>query len=108
MSFLIDPPWLYANGRVLAEIPDERAGKALGAATVGTFLTISIGLYLNRPWTGWLWRACRAEDGRDWMLNSGVFRFDHKRAGTGTHVVSALVFATYPLWLWLGWRQGRR
>jgi hypothetical protein len=42
------------------------------------------------------------------MLNSGVFRFDFKRAGRRTHVVSALLFSTYPLWLRLGERRGRR
>jgi hypothetical protein len=42
------------------------------------------------------------------MLNSGVFRFDHKHAGPATHAASAALFASYPLWLWLGWSHGRR
>jgi hypothetical protein len=24
------------------------------------------------------------------------------------HALAAVVFATYPLWLWLGWAHGRR
>jgi len=109
MSFLIDPPWLYANGRALAAVaPDERTGAALGTATVATFLAVSIGLYLNHPRTEWIWRMCRADDGRDWMLNSGVLRLDHRAAGPATHAASALIFVTYPLWLYLGWRRGRR
>jgi hypothetical protein len=112
MSFLIDPPWLYANGRAYARVAPERAqGKlavALGAVTLTTFLATSISLYLNRPWTRGIWEACRARNGRDWMLNSGLFKFDYRRAGTPTHVVSALIFATYPLWLLLGYRSGRR
>jgi len=42
------------------------------------------------------------------MLNSGVLGFDHRRDDTATHAVSAALFASYPLWLWLGWRDGRR
>ena len=75
MSFLIDPPWLYANGRALAKLAPEH-GPELGAATVGAFWAVSISLYANRRWTRPIWKLCRARDGRDWMLNSGVFRFD--------------------------------
>lgn len=107
MSFLIDGPWLYANGRVLAHAPREQQDK-LAAATLGVFLATSVSLYLNRPWTRPIWSMCRASSGRDWMLNSGVLRIDAQRAGRRTHVVSALLFATYPVWLWLGLRNGRR
>ena len=107
MSFLIDPPWLYANGRALARLAPEH-GAALGTATIGAFWAVSISLYANRRWTKPIWKLCRAEDGRDWMLNSGVFRFDARRAGPVTHVISALLFAKYPVCLWLGWRHGRR
>jgi len=41
------------------------------------------------------------------MLNSGVLRLDHRRAGAPTHAVSAALFASYPLWLWLGMRHAR-
>ncbi len=107
MSFLIDAPWLYANGRALAKLAPESSAPALGAATIAGFWGVSIPLYLNQPWTRPLWRACRARSGRDWMLNSGVLRLEHERAGTATHAVSALIFASYPLWLWLGWRAGQ-
>src|SRR5881227_1620638 len=105
MSFLIDPPWLYANGRVLRAVaPDSKVADAVGTATVAVFLGVSISLYLNAPWTRPIWEACRAQDGRDWMLNSGVFKIDHRRAGWRVHAASALVFATYPWWLRLGER----
>ena len=48
---------------------------------MATFWAVSVSLYLNRRWTRPISDACRAEDGRDWMLNSGVFRFDHRNAG---------------------------
>ncbi len=107
MSFLIDPPWLYANGRLTAALP-ERAQRPVAAATLAAFLTTSVSLYLNRPWTRWIWRLCRARDGRDWMLNSGVLRLDHEDVSPRTHAVSAALFASYPFWLWLGLRHGRR
>lgn len=111
MSFLIDPPWLYATGRAYGRLmPDERApvARAAHTATAAAFLVTSISLYLDRPWTRPIWRACRASSGRDWMLNSGVFRFDPKRPSRRTHVVSALLFVTYPWWLLLGERAARR
>jgi len=107
MSFLIDPPWLYANGRVLAQAPPP-ARRPLAVATLAAFLATSISLYLDRGWTRPIWRACRARSGRDWMLNSGVLRLDADRAGAPTHAVSALLFTTYPLWLWLGLRTAKR
>jgi len=112
MSFLIDPPWLYANGRAYAALAPEgaqgRTAAAVGAATMAGFWAVSVSLYLNRRWTQPIWEACRADDGRDWMLNSGVFRFDHRHAGTGTHAAAAALFAAYPIFLWLGWIHGRR
>jgi hypothetical protein len=112
MSFLIDPPWLYATGRLYGRaapesLQGERAA-ALGAATMAVFWGTSISLYLDRPWTAPIWRACRARSGRDWMLNSGVFRLRHDRVSAATHALSTLIFATYPLWLWLGHRHARR
>ncbi len=107
MSFLIDGPWLYANGRAIAELPEETQ-EPLAAATIGVFLITSISLYLNLGWTRWIWELCRARSGRDWMVNSGVLSIDETRIGPRGHVLSALIFATYPLWLWLGLRAGRR
>jgi hypothetical protein len=108
VSFLIDPPWLYVNGRVIASAAPERARKPLAAATAVVFLGVSVSLYLDRPWTRPIWRLCRARSGRDWMLNSGLLRIDARRAGFRTHLVAAAIFATYPLWLWLGLRAERR
>lgn len=107
MSFLIDPPWLYANGRLLARHTPPPQRDRLAAATLGVFVVTSVSLYLDRKWTTPIWRLCRARSGRDWMLNSGVFKLDPDRAGTPTHLVSGALFATYPLWLWLGLRHGR-
>ena len=101
MSFLIDPPWLYANGRVLA-----RAGAAAGRGGRRRDDGRVLGRQrkpLPQPEVDPSDRErCRARSGRDWMLNSGILRLDDERAGPATHAVSAAIFATYPLWLWLG------
>ena len=107
MSFLIDGPWLYGTGRAYART-GERTAAVLGAATVAGFWAVSVSMYLNRPWTRPIAKACRAHDGRDWMLNSGVLRIDHERAGPRTHAAAAALFAAYPLCLWLGYKHGRR
>jgi hypothetical protein len=107
VSFLIDAPWLYANGRVLARVP-ERAHKPVAAATIATFWGAGAAMYVDKPWIRWLWRRIPARDGRDFMINSGVLKFDHERDRRKADAISAAVFATYPLWLWLGLRHGRR
>lgn len=105
MSFLVDPPMLVASGAAIGVLaPDERTARAATRVVVATFLVTSVGLYVEAPFTRWLWRLCRARSGRDWMINSGVFRFDETAAGAGTHVLAAAIFATYPLWV----RVGRR
>jgi hypothetical protein len=111
MSFLIDPPWLYATGKAYGRLlPDEQApvARVLHTATATVFLATSVSLYLNLPWTRRIWQACRAKDGRDWMLNSGVFRFDFRNATRRTHVLAALLFLTYPWWLRWGEKRARR
>jgi hypothetical protein len=107
VSFLIDGPWLYGTGRVYART-GERTAAVLAATTIAGFWAVSVSLYLNRPWTRPIAKACRAYDGRDWMLNSGVLHIDHERAGPRTHAIAAALFAAYPLCLWLGYRHGRR
>jgi hypothetical protein len=111
MSFLIDPPWLYANGRAYGRLtreqPDAKRDAAFASSTMAVFWGVSIALYLDKPWTKPIWRLCRARSGRDWMLNSGVLRLDDRRAGRLTHLVSGAIFATYPYWLWRGLRAGR-
>jgi hypothetical protein len=106
MSFLIDGPWLYANGRVISRLP-EPARKPLAVATIATFWSAGVATYLDKPWMRWLWRAFPSSDGRDFMINSGVLNLDHRSDPRKADAISTAVFATYPLWLWLGMRRGR-
>lgn len=107
MSFLIDPPWLYANGRLIGAAPPEHR-RPLQVATIALFWGVSVPLYLDRTWTRPIWRLCRARSGRDWMLNSGILDIDERRAGRRVHALSAMIFLTYPFWLWLGTRHASR
>jgi hypothetical protein len=107
MSLLIDPPLLYATGRVLARAAPPPSRVPLALAAVGALQFTGVSLYLNRPWTRPIWRVCRSRSGRDWMLNSDVLHFDADRAGIPTHLFSGAVFATYPVWMRLGLRHGR-
>lgn len=109
MSFLVDPPLLVLSGAAIERLaPDEPTKERASAAVLGTFFVTSGALYANARWIRWFWRACRAETGRDWMLNSGVFKFDHRRARWPTHLLGFAIFATYPSWLRLGRLLGRR
>jgi len=112
-SFLIDPPWLVCLGFLYGKVTDKlikeedkkaKARKLLDISTLGAFYVTSISLYFNKEWTRWLWEMCKAESGRDWMINSGVFHFDHENVSPAGHVICASLFAVYPLALKLGYK----
>ncbi|MBU1670012.1 MAG: hypothetical protein KKF41_12270 [Actinobacteria bacterium] len=112
-SFLIDGPWLVSIGWVLGKIVNKFAKDAdenkkarllLSVATIAIFYITSISLYFNLEWTRWIWEMCGAESGRDWMINSGVFNFDHENVSTKGHAIAALMFLTYPVWLHAGFK----
>jgi hypothetical protein len=103
MSFLIDGPLLVGTGAAIEKIAgDEDTARRLEQLTIAGFLATSISLYMNASWTKWMADMCGAESGRDWMINSGVFKFEHEKVSRRTHLVSAAIFATYPVWLQLG------
>jgi len=109
MSFLVDPPWLAANGYIIAKVSsNEKVERALELAVDATFFAVSIPMYLNAEWTEPVWKPTGSESGRDWMINSRVFHFEHKLPTWRTHAISAAIFATYPLWLKLGLKLGKR
>ena len=115
-SFLIDGPWLASLGWVYGKatnlIKDDgkrnKVRKCLNLTTVGSFYITSISLYFNMEWTRWIWEMCKAESGRDWMINSGVFHFDHENVSPKGHAIGAAIFATYPLWLKSGYKLADR
>ena len=112
MSFLVDPPWLFANGEAYARLAPEsaqgRTARMVAAGTLAAFLGAGVSLYANAPGSRAVARRFGSRDGRDFMVNWPALGVDTRRAGDGLHAVAAAVFATYPLALWLGWRHGRR
>jgi hypothetical protein len=108
VSLLADPPLLFANGVAYARLAPGRTPRAAAVAVIALFWGVSIPLYVNAAWTRPLWPFLPGRDGRDFMVNFPGLRVDTKRIGPRTHVLAALVFATYPAWLWLGWKHGRR
>ena len=113
MSFLVDPPWLYANGRAYARLaPEEAQGaiaRAAGAACLATFWAAGVSLYLNAPYTKPLWPLLPGRDGRDFMVNFPGLDVSTKRRTPALDASAAAIFGiVYPLVLWLGWDRGRR
>jgi hypothetical protein len=101
VSFLVDPPWLYANGLAYARLaPEEAQGgiaRAAGAACLAAYWGAGVFLYLNGPRT------------RDFMVNWPVLRVPAKRRTPQLDVAAAAVFlGVYPVALWMGWDRGRR
>ncbi|OBJ48196.1 hypothetical protein [Mycobacterium sp. 1423905.2] len=107
MSFALDPPLLFVSG-VLVErgVPQRRRG-LVEAAILGIFFAGSFGLYQNVPGLGFLWRAFRARNGRDFMWNSGVFGVETDKAQWPLHAAAGGIFATYPFFIKFGRALGR-
>jgi hypothetical protein len=109
VSFLTDPTLLYANGQAYARLAPESAqgitAKAAGAATLAAFFATGVGLLRDHPWTRPLSRGFGYRSGREFMF---AFPFRARAARDLPDAAAAAAFATYPLWLWLGWDAGRR
>jgi hypothetical protein len=111
MSFALDPPLLLVSGMLIERrLPKDRRDMA-EAAILGVFFAGSFGLYNNVPGLGLLWRPFRAQNGRDFMWNSGVFgvntAFKTEEAAWPLHAAAGAIFATYPFFIKFGRRLGR-
>ena len=119
MSFLLDPPILFLLGVLTGAVlrltrvfgnSIFRRTNTLNALTgfelIVTFVfwIYSGLLYLNVIYFPWPFP--RLYNGIDWMLNSGL-PLNLSRTPT-TDLVGLVIFATYPLWMWLGTRLARR
>ena len=113
MSFLLDPPALVLVGFIAGKVyfllvaygdgilkrgASKRGLSAFGAAVVALFWSYSALLYLNAIY--FPWPLPRWFGGPDWMLNSGL-PLGLARSQTAD-VAAVVVFATYPLWFYLG------
>nr|MDQ3934736.1 hypothetical protein [Actinomycetota bacterium] len=108
MSFLVDPPWLFANGHAYARLaPEEAQGgiaKLAGAACLSAYWAAGVSLYLNAPYTRPLQPLLPRRDGRDFMVNWPGLRIPAKRRTRRLDAGALAMFlVVYPLALWLGW-----
>jgi hypothetical protein len=116
MSVLVDPPLLMAKGRAYARVFPEaaqgpRATAPAGALAIGVFWTAAAAFWLDHPATVPLRRALGYRSGREFMLRFPLpdrGRRRRSRRSGREEAIAAAAFASYPLWLWLGWDSGRR
>jgi hypothetical protein len=77
--------------------PSRARDVAVGAGFMAIFWGISVGLYLDQGWTRPVRRMCRAASGRNWMLHSGVFRFEWRKPSARTHAIAGGVSTLVPV-----------
>ncbi|MER3396849.1 MAG: hypothetical protein C4318_08830 [Acidimicrobiia bacterium] len=103
MSFAIDAPGLVGIGVATALLTDDgKTRAAIGGGTLAAFYGVSLSMYFEAGWARPFWRITGAKSGRDWMINSRIFRFDTSTMSTKNHFFAAAIFASYPIWLLLG------
>ena len=107
MSFLIDGPWLYANGRATPAPATRRPPLAAGtlAGLLGGERPALPRPPLDAPD---LARPAARAAGATGCSTPASCRSTPSAPARATHAISAALFATYPLWLWLGVRHGER
>jgi hypothetical protein len=113
MSFLVDPPLLYAAGEAYARgLPESAQGRqagVAGAGAVGALLAVGVSFWLDLPWTRPLWRGIGAHSGADAQVGTGLFHLKSlRRPSPRAHALAGLGFLAYPVAFWLGWDHGRR
>lgn len=110
MAFLMDAPMLVASGAAISKlISDEGTARKLEQATAVTFIAGATAFYLNAPgFKQVAQKVFRSEDGREFMVNSMVFNFDHRKLRGRKHLIAVGLLATYPLWLKLGRKLGAK
>ena len=122
MSFLLDPILLIVIGVVVSFLPEiglhrilRKPVLVLSVVTVALFWSVG-GLlyldYLNFPWLG------KAGSGRHFMWNSGAeliglkppidVSFTYVNPFCTLNIVAVLLFAAYPLFLYLGVYAGSK
>ena len=113
MSFLLDPPLLFAAGEAYARAPESAQGRGAavaGAAAVGAAGGVSTALWLDASWTRPLWKALGAPSAREYQAGAPLLEVPRavRRPGPRQHALAVAGLALYPLWFWLGWDHGRR
>lgn len=124
-SFLLDPGLLILIGLLIVYIGRRLLGRylkeqisipLLSVATMALFYWASLSLYFNRPGADFLHRFAalfpligESPSGFNFMLGSGIMKWPYitpQEAPFYVHLAGGFIFATYPLWLYLGVRLG--
>ena len=114
VSFLVDPPMLFADGeltaRVLPEAAQGRVAFACGAVTTAAFWTAAAAFWVDHSAVVPFRKRLGYRSGREFMLRFPLPDRGRRRRGGGARqdAVAAAALASYPLWWWLGWDHGRR
>jgi len=126
-SFLLDPGLLILIGLLIVYIARRLLGQQvkeqifiplLAAVTLVIFYWGSLSLYFNQPYVDFLHRFAalfpligESPSGFNFMLGSGIMKWPYitpQEAPFYVHLAGGFIFATYPLWLYLGIRLGCR
>ena len=113
VSILTDPPALLLGGEAYARaLPESAQGglaNAAGAAALATFWAGAALFWLDHPLTVPVRRGLGYRSGREFMLRFPFpDRGRRRRRDPREDALAVAAFASYPLWLWLGWDHGRR
>jgi hypothetical protein len=121
-SFLLDPFLLIISGIVIVWISEKFLKKKfvflISFLTLLIFYIGSVSLYLNLPYVNFLYEIAslfplikKSPSGFNFMINSGVFNIPYNKpeeAPFYLHLISGVIFATYPLYLYLGIKFGNK
>lgn len=121
-SFLLDPFLLIISGIVIfyvcSRFLNKRFISLLYLLTILIFYAGSLSLYFNLPYANFLYRIAEffplmgsSPSGFNFMINSGIFHIPYTKpedAPFYLHLVAGFIFATYPVWLYLGIKSGEK
>jgi hypothetical protein len=115
VSIVTDPPALLASGELYSRALPESAQGGLatgaGALALAAFWTGAAAFWFDLPAVSGVRRSLGYRSGREFMLRFPLperSRRAQRRARARDDAAAIAVFASYPLWLWLGWDHGRR
>lgn len=113
VSFLVDPPMLFADGELTARaLPESAQGRvafACGAVATAVFWTAAAAFWVDHPAAVPFRKRLGYRSGREFMLRFPLpDRGRRRRGDVRQDAVAFAALASYPLWWWLGWDHGRR
>lgn len=116
MSLLLSPVLLFLLGLGVARLAKSKRvwrrhslfALRAGVLALLLYTWLSLSLLLGSPWTEGVVGLLPAEDGTDWMVNSGVFSREAAWPLQDPSTVGLVVlgFMLFPFWLFVGVESG--